>query len=152
MRLFFALLLLASALSAQSQTRIHVEHQGDDSVGTRFAFAFKEAVQKSASFVLVDERKNALNVDIATQDAWVEGVKLQSPRGSASYISVAIFLNAPTASCPDALQEVFVEHKLNIAGSDRVDEAADGLLAHIDKIMSALRKLPPQSSSPASPN
>jgi hypothetical protein len=151
MRLFFVLLLLASTLCAQAQTRIHVEHQGDDSVGTRFAFAFKEAVQKSASFVLVDERKNALNVDIATEDAWVEGVKLQPSKGSASYLSVVIFINAPATDCPNAPQEVFVEHRLNMAGSVRIDDAAAGLLAHIDKIMSALRKLPSQGGS-ASPN
>ncbi len=121
MRFIFVLLLLPSALCAQTQTRIHVEHQGDDSVGIRFAFAFKEAVRKSTSFVLVDERKNALNVDIATEDAWVEGVKLQSPKGSASYLSVAIFINAPAADCSNAPQEVFVEHKLSMAGSGRVE-------------------------------
>ncbi len=151
MRLFFVLLLLSSALWSQSQTRIHVEHEGDDSVGTRFAFAFKEAVRKSASFVLVDERKNALNVDIVTDDAWLEGVQLQPPKGTRSYLSVAIFINAPAASCPNAPQEVFVEHKLSIAGSARVNDAAAGLLAHIDKIMSALGKLSSQSNS-ASPN
>jgi hypothetical protein len=151
MRLFFVWLLLTSALSAQTQTRIHVEHQGDDSVGTRFAFKFKEAVQKSASFVLVDERRNALNVDIATEDAWVEGVKFQSPKGSASYLSVVIFMNAPAVDCPNAPQEVFIEHKLNMAGSGRIDDAAEGLLAHIDKIISALKRLPSQGNS-ASPN
>lgn len=149
MRLFFVLLLLSLALSAQ--TRIHVEHQGDDSVGTRFAFAFKEAVQKSASFALVDERQNALNVDIATQDAWIEGVKLQSPKGTASYLSVAIWINAPAADCPIAPHEVFLEHQLSMAGSGRVDDVAQGLLAHIDKIMTALRKRLSETS-PASQN
>ncbi len=146
MRLFFALVLLSSTLWAQNQTRIHVEHQGNDSVGTQFAFAFKEAVQKSASFVLVDDRQNALNVDIATQDAWVEGVKLQSPKGSASYLSVAMWINTPAANCPNAPQEVFLEHTLGIAGVERVEDSARGLLAHIDKIMTALKKLPAQGS------
>jgi hypothetical protein len=92
--------------------------------------------------VLVNDRQNALNVDIATEDAWIEGVKMQSPKGSASYLSVAIWINAPAADCPNAPHEVFVEHKLSMAGSGRVDDAAQGLLAHIDKIMTALRKLP----------
>lgn len=152
MRLFFLLLLLPSILWAQTQTRIHIEHQGDDSVGVRFTFALKEAVQKSASFILVDERKNALNVDIATEDAWIEGVKLQAPKGSASYLSVAIFIDAPPAAeCQDAPHEVFIEHKLSMAGSGRIDDAAQGLLAHIDRIMTALRKLPPQGGA-ANPN
>lgn len=149
MRLLFALLLLSSTLLAQTQTRVHVEHQGDDSVGIRFAFAFKETVRKSAGYVLVDERKNALNVDIATEDAWVEGVKLQAPKGSASYLSVVIFMNHPAAD--DCLPELVLEHKISMAGSGRVDEAAESLLARIDKILSALTKLPSQGSS-ASPN
>jgi hypothetical protein len=147
MRLFLSLLLLSTALWAQTQTKIHVEHQGDDSVGTRFAFAFKEAVQKSASFVLVDERQNALNVDIATEDAWIDGVQLQPPKGTASYLSVAIWINAPAADCPNAPHEVFVEHKLSVAGSGRVEDAAQGLLAHIDKIMTALKKIPAKGAA-----
>src|SRR6185312_10202388 len=125
---------------------MYVDQQGNDAVGTRLVFSFKEATKKSASYSLVDDPKNSIMVNFVTMDAWVEGVKFQPSRGSASYISMVVYMNVPSTTCHDALPHLVIYHDLRLIGSSRVDEGAEAFLASIDKTLAEMRRVPSEAS------
>ncbi|MGB8916408.1 MAG: hypothetical protein WCC89_06085, partial [Candidatus Sulfotelmatobacter sp.] len=120
---------------------ICVDQHGDDSVGIQVAFALKDAIAKSARYVLTDEEKNSIIVDLVTADRFFDEQKGWQPaRGSASYISVLVYLNAPPADHPGAPANVVLHHHLMLAGSENSREAGERILATVDKAMAIVTK------------
>lgn len=145
------LLLCLFSLPAVSQA-IYVDHHGDDTVGTAFLFHFKQAIQSAKGYKLLatkDDTALYVDVNLVTVDAYVDGVQLQSARGSASYVSYVVTLQFPVENCSKPTRgELMLQHSMKLVGSQRSGQAADDLLAEIDKIMDILTKgLAPKAAS-----
>lgn len=112
---------------------IYVMHEGDDLVGTNIASFLKAAVLGSHKFTLSDVREGAINIHIKSMDTWVDGLNFQSPKGSASYYSVLVFLYAPKQPCDGAFNHQILYHTLARVGRDNAATAAQEILSALDE-------------------
>lgn len=133
--------VLISGASAQS---IYLDHHGSDSVGTSFAFELKQAIMSAKGYSLLssdDDKVPHLTADLVTLDSYVDGVQLQPPKGSASYVSYAVTFEFPRNDCTNGTHGQFLMlHGVLLVGGSRSHEAAQSLLAKIDAAVDAMTK------------
>jgi hypothetical protein len=132
---------LASAAVAQS---IYIDHHGSDTVGTSFAFELRQAIMSAKGYALLssdDDKVPHFTADLVTLDRYLDGVQIQSPKGTASYVSYAVTLEFPRNDCTNGTRgQLLVLHGVLLVGSDRSKESAQNLLAKIDQAAAAIRK------------
>jgi hypothetical protein len=116
--------LCVAPVSAQKMY-VNPQIAADDLVGNNFAFHLKEAMRKSATYVVVDasDGKTTLEVD------------LLSLRESDYSSAISAVTKIPLGGGASLL----VDHQIILVGKDRVDDMASTLLAAIDKSLSRLR-------------
>ena len=125
-RLLFGLLLMFPLTAVAQQ--IYVDASTPDLVGQSFVFAFKQHVQASASYKLLDSAGNGITVQIISVD-------VGNGEGNASAISVL-------ASLPlDGAGQYVLYHNVLLVGRDRVNDMSNVLLAGIDSQVSATRAM-----------
>ena len=126
--LILAVIFLSSAY-AQSKIKIEVTHSGDDNVGNRLVYAIKEQIRKSSFIELdyLDEPKFILG--IVSLDLNNEA------QGYSSCYGYTLYFYSP--------DKLFGDHIFSGAGycgTDRVDNAAQGIMANIDNQLDTIKK------------
>lgn len=137
-RLITLFLLLVSTSFAQ---RIYVQHEGDDLLGKRFAFAFKEAINKSSTYSLADSPGQTIEVTLATMDP---AKYLGGNLNGSVVVGVVVALNSPV-SCP--MSAALMHQQVTVAREAYVDEYAKNLLADVDEVVSRWRRKLKESGS-----
>jgi hypothetical protein len=131
----FLVFLLAPGLSLaqpSKRTAVVVTHQGEDQVGRSFAFALKEAIRRSQSFVLVDDNLTGSRIVVRV----VSGEGYASQKGVSSAIGVTtVYDRLETPG-----RGIYIDSSVRNCGSDRVEACAKNELPNIDEAVEYLRK------------
>ena len=125
------LLLLVSTSVAQ---RIYVRHEGDDLLGNRFVFAFKEAINRSSTYSLADSPDQAIEVALVTMDP---AKYLGGNLNNNVVVSIVVELNS-RESCP--ISAAIMHQAVTVAAEPRVDELGKNLLVELDDTISRWRQ------------
>jgi hypothetical protein len=132
--LVLAFLLAPGLCLAQpsKRTAVAVSHSGEDQVGRAFAFALKEAIQRSSSFVLVEDNLTGprIAVHLVSVDA------NQDRKGISS--AVAITMAYDSLETPGL--GILLNSSVIYCGSDKVETCAKRQLPNIDDAKESLRK------------
>lgn len=129
--LVIALLLISITAYAQNEekTAVKVIHNGDDVVGNRLAYAIKEAIRKSYSMRISEEKEKKIVVLIATLPS-----NPDYPAISTTY-SVTWCISIPET------QSLYYQNGITgYCGSNQVDNAADGIAAKTDEQVSEFKR------------
>jgi len=127
-RKLLVLLLLVLGTGIASAQKIYVDStiESDDLIGSRFAFAFKEQLRKSASYVLVDgSYGDGLTLSM---------VSTSTSEKHASALSIVLTVRSGKSG------DLLLNHWVMVVGNSRVDEMANTLLAKVDESAGALRQ------------
>lgn len=144
------ILLLATAIChAQTPKKILVEvsHYGDDQVGRRFAFALKEAIRGSQSFLLLDMANPSPQLSTRNDKSGIAFIDLElrsldaGGGGLASAISTTIVCRGTTESL--TVSESYITTQLQVCGIDRAESCAKNLLPTLDEAVQMLRRKDP---------
>jgi hypothetical protein len=150
---FLAILILLLApviCHAQSPKKILVDvrHYGDDPVGRRFAFALKEAIRASQSFLLLDmaaDMSSQLSTrkkgPIAFISMELRSLDTSGGAGLASAIATTIVCRGTTESLN--VLESYITTQLQHCGIDRAESCAKNLLPALDEAVQMLRQRSP---------
>jgi hypothetical protein len=143
-KLVIALIISSCLTTAAVAQFIYIDHHGSDTVGTSFAFELKQAVMSAKGYSLLpndDDKIAHVTIDLVTLDSYVDGVVLQPPKNTSSYVSYAVTLEFPRNDCANGNHgQVLMLHGVYLVGSSRSRESAQGLLAKIDKAMGLVIK------------
>jgi hypothetical protein len=133
-------LLFALPAAAGEKRSISVKHNGGDSVGSRFVYALREEIAKSARYSILSVDKlqlppdaNVIEVEIVSVDAD------DSHPAVSSAISTLITLTVERPAeqrktCGDEV-DLNLYHGVYLVGADKADQAAKDFMAQIDKTM-----------------
>jgi len=123
----------AYAASASKPVRVYVECTNtNDSTGVRFCLTLKEKIRASQGFELVDSEKPLVfEVHIITES------DTSSPEQQAFSSAASVVF---TLRRTDATEMYLTSFVLDF-GSERTNEEAENILAHIDQESTFLRKL-----------
>ena len=139
MRKIFALLLFVSiaftlsshAEACQGKSRPGVaalylaESSGSNSTAKGWASRFRELIQKSPSYCLVDQKeKSAVTVSMLGTDADLNGVS--------TAISLAVY---------STKESIFLDHWLYISGKESLDSSAQKAVAALEHEVRELKRL-----------
>ncbi len=108
----------------RSGMTISVVHTGDDSVGRRFAYAVREKIRESASYLLTQADVARIEIHIVTLDASSLG-----NTGLQSAVSI-VFVGAGPKVPP-----IYLDMEVRIVGRQRIHEAAEDVVAAIDQLV-----------------
>jgi hypothetical protein len=136
-QLVFALLILLLAPSlclaqAAKKTPVAVSHEGHDQVGQSFAFALKEAIRGSQSFLLVDHEAVPKTARIVVYLISIEARAGDS--GVSSAITI-VYDNPQTFG-----SGIYITSSIHVCGRDRTESCAKRTLPKIDQAVEDLRK------------
>lgn len=130
--LFVVLVAPGLCLAQAKRTPVSVRHDGEDQVGRSFAFALKEAIRRSQSFILVENTLTGPRIVVTLLS--VESYANQ--KGVSSAIGTTIVY--------DSLQTpgngIWLTSSISHCGSDRVESCAKNELPNIDDAVEYLRK------------
>ena len=138
MRKIFALLLFVSiaftlshAEACQGKSRSGVaalylaEATGSNSTAKEWASHFRDLIQKTPSYCLVDQKeKSAVTVSMLGTDADLNGVS--------TAISLAVFTTK---------ESIFIDHWLYISGKESVDSSAQKAVDALEREVRELKRL-----------
>lgn len=107
---------------------VYVEHIGDDSIGARIALGVKDRLSASPRFRLVEATADAaFRIQIVSQGIEKDG----------SYSAVAFTYASRLGANPQL--SLFLNTGVGIYGSSRVRDAAESIVADLDKQTSGMR-------------
>ncbi len=125
-------LLLATPTVASAQEQralVSVSHAGEDSVGQRLAFALREAIRSSAGYRLVDYKEALFRVSLVTLDP----DRSLSGNKTAAAVTYTVRNTLPFKdSNPQTWYPIYLTTSIVIAGADRTEDQARGILASLD--------------------
>lgn len=128
------LLFAASLAHAQAKQLVDVAVTCKESVGTSFAFQFKEAIRSSASYTLTPKDsapKATLFVDIVCVDV---SPNASDPATAVSVIAYTLHRNRSKApECSSSLTNVLLYHGVRYMTDRFTKESAMSMLAEIDQ-------------------
>lgn len=114
----------------QQKIPISISYDGNDAVGTRFVFAIKENIRRSATYELVDSGRSIklqmVSVDVNSAD-----------QGITSAIATAI--TAHYMGDDGKWGDAYVNTMIDVVGKERVEDMAHNFLATIDNYLTTLR-------------
>jgi hypothetical protein len=113
------ILLVAVSSIAEAQMPVEVVSSGQDPVGQRLVYFFKDAIRRSSTFTLSLEENLGFRVSIVTLDP----EQRRTAEGYWTVYSATWTWNNPEQPFPFYLQQV-----VGTCGSNRVRECADSLL------------------------
>lgn len=138
MRIVYGIILILLLVpdvgfSQASKTRVAVTHTGDDYVGQAVAFALKEAIRASHSFVLfeLDYKNPAIVVRLVS----VESYRAQKGISSA----VAVNITYDRANLPG--YGILLANTVLSCGRDRAEGCAKAILPDIGQTIDDLRRI-----------
>lgn len=135
MRLALLLVFLLApglCLAQSKRVPVAVSHSGEDQVGRSFAFALKEAIRRSQSFILVDDDLTGPRIIVRVVS--VDGSDNQ--KGASSAIALAVVYDSVDTPGSGILLDLVVKD----CGSNRVEACAKRTLPNIDEAVGTLRK------------
>lgn len=144
MRTLFLFLLLATPAllqqhQAAGQIDIHIWHNGEDRVGTKFIFSLREAIQKSTTYKLTESEWDPFQKSFSRIDLSVATIRTSpGDDGISSAVSLVAHAEYEDKACKP--QYTVVMHQLIIVGRDRTDTMAAEVLAILDKSLREKRE------------
>jgi hypothetical protein len=131
--IILVLLLMPSiSFSQASRVRVAVTHSGDDAVGRTMAFALKEAIRGSQSFVLFEH-------DYKNPTILVRMVSVEAHAGEKGISSaVAIVIAYDSVNTPAS--GILLELVVRACGRDRAVGCGKDILSYIDQSTEDLRR------------
>lgn len=122
-----------NTLNAQVPFKVYVSATADDSVGSRLAYAVREAIRRSAGLRYTNNRDEAaMAISIVTMNPD------KNHRGE----NRTIYSLVLTVELSDIDIAALVSHSVGVCGSARVEECADEIVAEADEYMSSLPSKP----------
>jgi hypothetical protein len=136
------LLLIACDVATAQRLRLDIQTQQGDMVGERFAFALKEQIRNSATYVLTSsEKETAVDVNLLS----VPVKKGETTFGSA----ISILMTIRDQSC-GGLAVMNLGHEVLLISDGNEKQMAQSLLADIDSNFDGWRKFVSQESPSSS--
>lgn len=131
--------LTYQAVAQEAKLPVAVEHSGDDSIGQRLAFAVREAVRSSSGYRLTQGRDALLTITLVT----IEPERDRSSTGYWTAAAVAFTMRNDLPldqSDPQTWYPIYLSTNVVLAGANRVEGQAKGILASLDRLVDDYRK------------
>lgn len=126
----------APAAAQDNAIGISVDHTGEDAVGSRLAFAVREAVRASQAYRLETEENALFEISLITLD----------PDDENTHTACAIVYTMKNIlpyeeGNPQTWLPIFIGSYLQITGSNRVEEQAKSIIARFDAQVEEYRRM-----------
>jgi len=134
-RLFSIIILCVATSSVDAKTSVEVVGNSDDNLGLRLIFLVKERVRSTTSLELTfDEEKPRLRVSVVV----IDPTKSLEARSSGRVLYSVVIVNAS-----DGVKYSYhLDNYINSIGRDRLDDAAEEIVARISEYSDVLANLP----------
>ena len=135
----YAAAFTSPAWSQVEKLTVSVSHSGDDSVGSRLAFAVREAIRSSSGYQLVSE-KSTLQIEVVTLDPNRGERNSGNQTVSSVTYTMRNFLPYEKGN-PQTWLPIFLSVWIGLAGANRVDEQAKSILAALDREVESYKRM-----------
>jgi hypothetical protein len=134
------LLALPQSTFAQSTTRLKVDvvHAGGDPVGQRIATALRDALYRSAEFMIGDSDDHIVRINIVSLDAAGAAGK-EGVRSAVSVVYTMANYLPLDKSNPQTWYPIFLTSAIRLVGRERASAVASDILETLDAEMRAYR-------------
>lgn len=134
-RLFSIIILCVATSSVDAKTSVEVVGNSDDNLGLRLIFLVKERVRSTTSLELTfDEEKPRLRVSVVV----IDPTKSLEARSSGRVLYSVVIVNASKG----VKYSYHLDNYINSIGRDRLDDAAEEIVARISEYSDVLANLP----------
>lgn len=134
--IFLVSVLLVSPVTAPAQTKavpVELVGQSADSVGQRLVYHVREGLRRSAAFRLTDMKEARWKIIITTMPRVKETPELAT-------IYAVIWTLAIPAADGSEIPPYYVHSDIGYTGTDVLQQAADGIVASSDRLISEMRQ------------
>jgi len=125
---------LLATEESRSRCPVEVVSDAEDDVGERLVYQVKEQFKRSASFYYTGQSQDHVRLVINTMDRYKGNIQMMGV--STVYAVIWLFALKDTVTYTAPL---YVDNTIGFCGSERVEEAAEGIVARTDYLFALVK-------------